>query len=75
MHFIDMLIMLLFTSSSDEHSHSSTDESGETHSILSSQTGHSHSIILGKTTTEVSVAAYILEFGLTAHSVIIGSQL
>ncbi|KJE97040.1 ZIP zinc transporter [Capsaspora owczarzaki ATCC 30864] len=34
--------------------------------------GHSHGALLGITSAERTIAAYVLEFGLTAHSVIIG---
>ena len=41
---------------------------GHTHGA--EETGHTHSILLGN--AERTVAAYILEFGLTSHSVIVG---
>ena len=42
-------------------------------SLLMSREGHSHAGVLGRD-AELSIAAYILEFGLTSHSIIIGMQ-
>ena len=51
----------------DVHTHSLAKD-GHTHGV--DDDGHMHSLLLGN--TERTVAAYILEFGLTSHSVIIG---